>query len=265
MTNNPLYRMVPEEGKHPANSKKNPGAISGAALDNITNRPSGTIDFEPIYMTEEEYRREQRRAAFCRDLVIMIYDVAAPRVRYWWYTEGRPKLINETLPSIKNEVCEWWNRNVRKQNPQSLKTTKQRVIYHSVQDRMPAIALPSDLDEAYQNYTVNMSSEEAQKELFEAFVFYLMSMKKLQRLSHARIIDSNGNVINGDDVVRLMAKPAVLRGINHMLSSNHALWEEWQAAALSDTLGRKLVQNDHFIPIRRSELLSLTSAIKAEQ
>ncbi len=265
MTNETLYRMVPEEGKHPANSKKNPGAISGAALDDITNKPSGTIDFKPIGITEEEYLLEQRRAVFYRNLIIMIYDAAAPRIRYWWYTEGRPKLMNETLPSIKNEVCAWWNRNVRKQNSMSLETTKNGVVNNTIQNQFPANALTVDLDEAYQNYTVNMSSEEAQKELFEAFVFYLMSMKKLQKLSHARIIDSNGNVINGDDVVRMMAKPEVLRGINHMLSSNPALWKEWQADALSDALGRKLVHNNHFIPILRSELLGLTSTIKAEQ
>ncbi len=261
MTNEPLYYRIPEEGKHPANSKKNPGAISGAALDDITNKPSGASDFMPVGMTEAEYIQAQQMSIVLCDLLRTGLDYTLPRLGHWFCTSAYPHLVKVTIPAAKKKVSEVWNQ-VHKTKTDMSDEKKYPV---SSSANYPAITLPSDLDEAYQNYTVNMSSEEAQKELFEAFVFYLMSMKKLQRLSQARIIDSNGNVINGDEVVRLMAKPAVLRGVNHMLSSNPALWEEWQAAALSDALGRKLVQNDHFIPIRRSELLSMTSAIKAEQ
>ena len=153
-----------------------------------------------------------------------------------------------------------WNQVLKLKTDMS--TEKNKPV--TLDTNYPALALPFDLNEAYQNYTVNISSEEAQKELFEAFVFYLMSMKKLQKLSHARIIDSNGNVITGNNVIRLMSKPAILREINQMLSSNPALLEEWQAAALSEALGRELVQNEHYIPIRRSELLGLNPAKKVE-
>ena len=117
------------------------------------------------------------------------------------------------------------------------------------------IALTADLESAYQNYTVNMSSEEAQKELFEAFVLQYLSMKKLQKLSNARIVDAEGNVIDGADVVNKLSNPSVIRSINLLLSQNPSLLNEWQAKALAETLGRELIQADHYVPIRRSELL----------
>ena len=53
------------------------------------------------------------------------------------------------------------------------------------------IVLP-DVDTAYEQFTFNMTSEEAQKELLDAFVLYLISAKKLWKLSHANIVDGNG-------------------------------------------------------------------------
>jgi hypothetical protein len=118
------------------------------------------------------------------------------------------------------------------------------------------IALPTDLDGAYRNYTINMTSEEAQKELFEAFVLQYVSMKKLQKLAHARIVDMNGNIVNGADVIGRLSSPAVLRSINQLLSQNPSLLDEWQGQALSEALGRKLIQDDHFVPIQRAELVA---------
>lgn len=49
-----LYRMIAEEGKHPAKSRKHPGAISGVALDNKTNKLSGSFNFEPVTTVYED-------------------------------------------------------------------------------------------------------------------------------------------------------------------------------------------------------------------
>lgn len=255
MSNEPLYRRIPEEGKHPANSKKNPGAISGAALDDRTNRPSGTSDFVPVGITEEEYCREQRRAVFWGNIFQEGLDYATFRFERWFYTKALPKLQYEIIPEAKHKVSMWWKqrRSGEKKGTDSKEATAAK---RQSKEVYTTIALSADLDGAYRNYTINMTSEEAKKELFEAFVLQYLSMKKLQRVAHARIVDIDGKMVDGADVVGKLSNPEVLRSINRMLSQSPSLLEEWQAKALSEALGRKLVQNNQFVPIRRSELIT---------
>ena len=118
------------------------------------------------------------------------------------------------------------------------------------------VVLPGDFDSAYYDYTIDMASEEAQRKLFEAFVFQYLCMKNLNELSHARIIDMSGNIIEGRDVIAKLSNPDVVSNINRLLVSNPSLLNEWQAKALGDALGRELVQDEHFIPIRQNELMA---------
>lgn len=85
MAREPLYRRIPEDGKHPANSKKNPGAISGAALDDKTNKPSGASDFMPVEISEEEYLRAQKKAVFWGNLAEMGMDYVSVRFQYSYF------------------------------------------------------------------------------------------------------------------------------------------------------------------------------------
>lgn len=255
MAREPLYRRIPEDGKHPANSKKNPGAISGAALDDKTNKPSGASDFMPVEISEEEYLRAQKKAVFWGNLAEMGMDYVSVRFQYWWRTKALPKIVYDIIPSTKIKVVNWGKHTFGKEGKKAEQTGQSVRMTVPPKKESTTIALTADLESAYQNYTVNMSSEEAQKELFEAFVLQYLSMKKLQKLSNARIVDAEGNVIDGADVVNKLSNPSVIRSINLLLSQNPSLLNEWQAKALAETLGRELIQADHYVPIRRSELL----------
>ena len=110
------------------------------------------------------------------------------------------------------------------------------------------------IDIACENYTVNMTSEEAQKELLDAFILRLLSEKKLWRLSHAKVTDSNGNVTDGQKMIEKLTDPKLLGNINKILSNNIGLLETWQMAALNDILERELVQDGNYIPIESENL-----------
>ena len=192
---------------------------------------------------------------FWGNMAQMGMDYATARFERWWYTKALPKLQYETIPAAKLKVSNWWKR-MRSGEKIEQKPAAVQKASSPRDEGFTTIALPTDLDGAYRNYTINMTSEEAQKELFEAFVLQYVSMKKLQKLAHARIVDMNGNIVNGADVIGRLSSPAVLRSINQLLSQHPSLLDEWQGQALSEALGRKLIQDDHFVPIQRAELVA---------
>ena len=99
-----------------------------------------------------------------------------------------------------------------------------------------------------------MTSEEAQKELLDAFILRLLSEKKLWRLSHAKVTDSEGNITDGQKMIEKLTDPKLLSNINVILSNNIDLLETWQMAALKDILERELVQDGNYIPIESENL-----------
>ncbi|MBQ8240330.1 MAG: hypothetical protein IJZ38_05770 [Bacteroides sp.] len=111
------------------------------------------------------------------------------------------------------------------------------------------ITMPSEFHAAYENYANNMSSEEAQKELLDAFIFYILCLKKLNKITHSKIYDSSGNNIDGHRLVQLATKPEIIAEINHIVQNNPKLLDEWQTVALSDVLERELIHDMHYLPI----------------
>ena len=97
-----------------------------------------------------------------------------------------------------------------------------------------------EIDAAYENYSVNMTSEEAQKEFVDAFILRLLSEKKLWKIAHANIVDSAGNITDGRAMLDKLSSPLMLENINTILKNNPVLLETWQTIALEDILGREV-------------------------
>ena len=107
---------------------------------------------------------------------------------------------------------------------------------------------------AYENYSINMTSEEAQKEFVDAFILRLLSEKKLWKIAHANIVDSTGNITDSRAIIDKLSSPLMLKNINTILSNNPALLETWQTVALEDILGRKLIVDSCYVPIEGQDL-----------
>ena len=116
------------------------------------------------------------------------------------------------------------------------------------------IILPGEFDFAYEQYSTNMTSEEAQKELLDAFILYVLAVKKINKVAHANVINSVGSITDGKSVIDKISASVVIEKINAILAHNPNLLEEWQALALSCILGRTLIEGEKFIPINRDEL-----------
>lgn len=121
--------------------------------------------------------------------------------------------------------------------------------------RINTIIMPDEFDIAYEQYSANMTSEEAQKELLDAFILYVLAVKKLNKVAHAKVTDSDENIIDGRSMIDKISAPVVIEKINNILEHNPGLLEEWQTIALSDILGGALTKEDKLIPINGEKLM----------
>ena len=125
-----------------------------------------------------------------------------------------------------------------------------------------AIEMPDEITEAYSHYAEDMTSEEAQKELLEAFVLCAMGVKKAWKVAHANILDSNGNQVDGQAMIDRLSSPEMVSKINELLAANPILLEGWQSKALEEVLNRKLVANMCYVPIEsvvfRQQLMDIS-------
>lgn len=125
-----------------------------------------------------------------------------------------------------------------------------------------ATTVLDEIDAAYENYSINMTSEEAQKEFVDAFILRVLSEKKLWKIAHANIVDPDGNITDGRAMIDKLSSPLMLENINTILKNNPALLETWQTIALEDILGRELIVDSCYVPIEgqalRKNLMSLS-------
>lgn len=114
-------------------------------------------------------------------------------------------------------------------------------------------SLPTEISFAYEQYSKNMTSEEAQKELLEAFVLYTMSARKVWRVAHSNIIDPDGNNQTGKEMIDSISAPYLISQINGILDHNPGLLDDWQRKALEEAMGRALYVDGELIPIEKEE------------
>ena len=137
----------------------------------------------------------------------------------------------------------------RNRNREPLRSDRIKEETAVAESKTATIEIPDGFDSAYEQYSVNMTSEEAQKDLLDAFVFYVLAIKKLNRVAKARIVDSSGNITDGHAVIEKISAPEVIGKINTILERNPGLLETWQSVALSDIIGRNMAEETEFVPI----------------
>ena len=124
-----------------------------------------------------------------------------------------------------------------------------------------AVSAQDEFDSAYRQYTIHMTSEEAQKELIDIFILTIMREKKIQKLRHARIEDTAGYIVDGADLVKRLADPTVMKSINNILEHRPNLLDEMQETYLTSLLGRELIVDSRFIPIESSEISNVFAVV----
>lgn len=201
-----LYRMIAEEGKHPAKSRTHPGAISGVALDDKTNKLSGTLEFKPIAITHEnECPQIQIECSPAVKLIEAVIYRAFDAFEYRYYMEVLPWFTDEFVPTAKNKAVTYLKRKFRKTTEESQPSNLKDGNTLDVADvkNTSFVALPNIGAEG-PNCAVTMSKEEAQQEMSEAIALRQLIEAKLQRLKYANIMDADGHAITNEIIKELI-------------------------------------------------------------
>jgi len=246
-----IYRILETEGTHTVKSKETKGAIRAIEFENGTNKLKG-----PPELIEVETWTPKSYEDFSPggQLVIDVAEIIVTNITEY--------LADKAISSFDN-----WLKNRRKvikkkqsviKEPLARRKTKAEQILESQKSKTTGIVLrdsqapTTEFDFVYEEYRINMTSEEVQKELIDIFMLEVIRAKKIWKVSHANIVDvqnSNGACLEGKVLIERLSNPEILSNINALLEIKPELLEEWEAIALSDILGRSLVKEGQFIPI----------------
>lgn len=235
------------------------------------NRGDGTysgVAYDPEILSEEDERRLSGPVRYedlsLRDKIIVNgFEIAFTRFMdcasycisesfYNWLYNRRQKKGAKQRAEIGKET-----ERVRKPMTKAEKILQEEKLKKSTSvtpARETTIIIPDEFDIAYEQYSENMTSEEAQKELLDAFILCVLAAKKLNKVAHAKVTNSDGKTIDGRNLTDKISTPVVIEKINNILEHNPGLLEEWQTMALSDILGRTPFAEEKFIQIDGDKL-----------
>lgn len=258
------YKILKTEGTHTVASKDTRGTTRALEFKDGTNKLVG-----PVELVEVETRAPKRYEDFSTggQLIIDLAEMIVPK-------------ITEYLTEKAISSFDYWLQNQRKQKKkkqsvkkEAFKTRKSKgeQILESQKSKTTGMIrseyhVPfTEFDFVFDEYRINMTSEEVQKELIDIFLLEVIRAKKIWKVSHANIVDAqnfNGAHLEGKVIIERLSNPEVLSYINALLVSKPELLEEWETMALSDILGRKLIKDGQFIPI---ESVSFENALTASR
>jgi len=257
-----LYRVIRKEGTHLASSNDTAGASRGILFDD-TNKLVGHAEW--VKVDESEYERdysydyqenqqkvelspdEQKFAQLVAEAIAagtayVLTEYVAPHVNRWWQ--------NKAVPTMKEKWKIFTDKRKDKLSPKGKKKSK----LHTNEIVNANVTVPGmfshGLEEAYEKYMNDMTSEEAQRELLDIFILSALLNTKIRKLSNARIIngDAPGEYLDGQKILERLTAPEYIGSINQILEKNPQLMEE-KAAVLSGILRRNLVLNGQYVPI----------------
>lgn len=259
-----LYRVKHKEGTHLASSRDTDGALRGILLDDKTNKLVAHAELEKIDESDDrcdysnDYQEYQQKVELSPEMqkftqflgealadaaIYAVKEYVAPHVKRWLQNKAIPTM-KETWKILIDKTKDM--RSPKGKEKSKLETNEIVTANETVQGMFSHV-----LEEAYEKYMNNMTSEEAQRELLDIFILSALLTTKIRKLSNARIIkngDAQGEYLEGQKILERLTTTEYIRSINQILGNNPQLMEE-KTADLSEILGRNLVRNGQYVPI----------------
>jgi hypothetical protein len=253
-----LYRLIDKEGTHLASSNDTEGASRGMLLDDNTNKLVGHAEWVKVDESEYEsgypygYQENQQKVelspeeqksaqlvgeAIAAATVYVLTEYVAPRVERWWQ--------NTAVPTMKEK---WEIFTGKRKDKKRSELHPNEIV--TANESVPGM-FSHRLEEAYEKYMNDMTSEEAQRELLDIFILSALLITKIRKLSNARIIINGGapkEYLEGQKILERLTTPEYIGSVNQILKNNSQLMEE-KTEALSGILERNLVFNGQYVPI----------------
>lgn len=229
-----LYKLIPEDGKHLADSKDTLGAVRGVYLDNETNKPCGAGEFVPVESSNTSGISPATVSALVTLALASGYAIAkaTPYVVKW--------VRGTAIPWVKRTWNSLWKSDNRDTRSKSLELTDH--CSYVLKE-----AVPEDLlDEVIYEHRENMTHEEAVQRLIDAFILILKGYHEANRVSNANIIFPSGEIVDGQ---KLILDESVIAQINAAIQQNPELLSLEQRETLSRALGYEVFKNGEFQPL----------------
>lgn len=231
-----LYKLIPEEGKHLADSHDTEGAVRGVYLDDETNKPCGAGEF--MVVDDSDGILDGNALAIVGILAIgfgigVVATKAYPHVKKW--------IATTAMPSVKK----FW-RKVTKKGPEpeeTIKCTGAEIISAFPEPE----EFSQSIDLAVNEYHADMNSEEAQRHLLNIMCAAMYMASEIRQLTNATLKDEE--LLTWGTTLEKLATQSVTDSINRILEGKVLALDEAQAKALAESLGGALITNGVFVPI----------------
>lgn len=245
------YKILKTEGTHTVASKDTRGTTRALEFKDGTNKLVG-----PVELVEVRTRAPKRYEDFSTggQLIIDLAEMIVPKITEY-LTE---KAISSFDYWLQNQTKQMKKKQSVKKEAFEMRKSKGEQILESQKSKTTGMIrneshVPfTEFDFVFEEYRINMTSEEVQKELIDIFMLEVIRAKKIWKVSHANIVDAKnlkGAYSEGKVLIERLSNPEVLSYINDLLESKPELLEEWETIALSDILGRGLLKDGQFTPI----------------
>lgn len=257
-----LYRLIPEEGKHLAESRDTKGAYRGVYLDDDTNKPSGAGEFIKIEDDKcEDYDNDSVRNEMDGDVAAITgliaigigIGVAAtkayPHVKEW--------VGNTAVPGMKK----FWYKIRNKDTAISMVTDETVSVSMDV---VSAQDFADNVDVVLDEYQKNMSSKEAQVHLLNIMSCAMYMVSEIRKISNVVV---NNEVIGEERLLEWkfamekLTTQTVTDSINRILEGNVLSMNETDMQRIAVLMGDTMITNGVYVPIKNEkvkELLRLT-------
>lgn len=245
-----LYELIPEEGKHLADSHDTEGAVRGVYLDDETNKPCGAGEFIPVELDEDE------DSEYEYDLGEGETDVKALLIAFGFFVCG--VVATKAYPHVKKwatttavpGVKKLW-RKITKKGPEP-----EEAITSSEVEVAAALPEPEEfsqsIDLAVNEYHADMTSEEAQRHLLNIMCAAMYMASEIRQLTNATLKDED-RLAWGATLEKLTTQ-SVTDGINRILEGKVLALDAAQAKTLTECLGGALIVNGAFVPIENGRI-----------
>lgn len=235
-----IYKPILEDGEHLLRSTDNPDYFRGLSRDENNKNPNipEWEEYDSDDLIDSGQRASSESSVNAKMIVGAIgIAIGACLPKAYLFIKKLPGWIRENKIRGKAEVIGGLNvkRSVIDSNDEKVQESNK-------------------LESAFNEYRENISSEEARRELLEAFILCLASVKKMKRVANANVIKSTGEIVSGKETIDTLTNENLIESINGILRENPSLINEYQLVMLSDTLGYCVFCENEFIPISGSAI-----------
>ena len=234
-----LYELIPEDGKHLADSHDTEGAVRGVYLDNETNKPCGAGEFMPVDIDDgnsdsvDDDTPGGTLWIFAGILAFWAGIRAYPHVKEW--------ITATAVPGVKK----FWKKIIKNEPEQAVECVATEI--GSTPEEFSR-----DIDLAVNEFHADMSSKEAQQRLLDIMREAIDMANKIRQLSNVVLKDEDR--LAWRDTLEKLTTQSVTDSINRILEGDVLALDEVQSKALTEYLNGTLIASGIFAPIENERI-----------